>query len=186
MEECEEETKCTVRVWKEGRKSGCNVTRVCGIGKRWTSVSLYESPGSDRLWTGTEWKKVGEVEEDCENNLATYRKRKEMFDLLPPLCVRLSYVDDFIPNSQLRLLISLYAGHWVRYKSVSRASPRLFNWSFRQCFSPPIIQPSILSESARNKGTRRTGTSWSFGHSVSIFIGPSASVENSLQNLLFL
>lgn len=56
-------------------------------------------------------KKVGEVEEDCENNLATYRKRKEMFDLLPPLCVRLSYVDDFIPNSQLRLLISLYAGH---------------------------------------------------------------------------
>lgn len=55
--------------------------------------------------------KVGEVEEDCENNLATYRKRKEMFDLLPPLCVRLSYVDDLIPNSQLRLLISLYAGH---------------------------------------------------------------------------
>ena len=53
--------------------------------------------GSDRK---EKWRR-GEKIERRENDLGkSYRERREMFD--PLRSVRLSYVDDFIPESRLR------------------------------------------------------------------------------------
>lgn len=82
--------------------------------------------------------------EDRENNLASYRKgkRKVLYDphhhrrhLLPhlPAVYKIALCWWLHPKQSSQVLISLYAGHWVRYKSVSRSGTILIE-AIVQCF----------------------------------------------------